>query len=167
MTWQHNEHFSHYNSERQCMTKWCIRSLRKHVKECAHSVHIKQSFKLLRQNITDYVEVSSMWYLEILFLYSSLANGHFSDILKSSPCSEFQSLFFSLGHAGIYVSFLERGKMQKFSTKSLISNLKCHQNSTNFHHKDGLSYHDQAMDIKSTPQISGPSMNITACCNNR
>lgn len=49
--------------------------------------------------------------------------------------------------------------------KSLISNLKCHQNNTNFQHKGGLSYHNQAVDIKATPQISGNFASVIACCN--
>lgn len=45
-----------------------------------------------------------------------------------------------------------------------ITNLKFGSH-MNFRQKDGLIYVNQAMDIKATPQISGTSPGITACCN--
>lgn len=59
------------------------------------------------------------------------------------------------------------GKMQKITTKIIYLKLEVPPNNTNFQHKDGLSYHDQAMDTKSTPQIFGISMSITVCWSKR
>lgn len=150
----------------QCMTAWCIRSLRKYVKECAYSVNIKQSFKLLRTWTA--TENSFMWYLRLSFLYSSVANCHFQTSFNPHLVPEFLTLFLYnciQSYMTYYQKWVKCESWSKISVKSLMPYLKCHQTNTNFQHKDGLSHHNRAMDIKATCQISGIFPSVTSCSN--
>ena len=130
-TWQHNEHFSHYNTERQCVAIWSIKSPRKCVRECGYRMLIQNNLSNDLDKVKTAMEKFSMWHLQISFFYSPLVNWHFQTALNPHPVPEFLAWFFSSNCLQLYMSYYQKWvkceRWSDISTKSLMSKLKCCQ----------------------------------------